>query len=538
MKLSERLMPAAVLQRYTSTQAKRLSYLALLDVMLTLFFILAVAVKLATSDSHLFGGLVLAISIAFPLSLWFARRGFAAAASLLTLVAFFANVNVAGFFLPFAHYLELYRTMAFGVTLLVVACLVSFTRLHVIISGLMLFAAFNTQYFLRVRPRWEGPSGDMLSTMVVGNVLILAIASIAVVLYGFTDEIIALAEAASKKSAADAERLKRTLAEARHSLSVGLRLDELAAGSLAALERADACLEDAATASERMDAAADESRAISVDLLESSRKALDHASEERRQAEDTVAEIGEIARRVGAASQSARERHAATAALQESLVRAEAAFSQSGKKIDAVGASSAELRRAIAEILDIGERIGILSMNASIEAARAGAAGAGFKVLATEIRALSDETGRRVLGLERTLGELVEDVDAAEANYAQVRGALDDVSSGLSEARSAFSDIAAGAASAEQGIGTLKSGASRLLSSSEAASASAASTESRGQDEARVADRLLASARELSGALSVLRDAFSSLKASATETARIGAENKESIGSISSALES
>lgn len=53
-----------------------------------------------------------------------------------------------------------------------------------------------------------------------------------------------------------------------------------------------------------------------------------------------------------------------------------------------------------AQIGDLAERINVLSINASIEAARAGAAGRGFKVIASEVKTLAHESSRFLQTIE------------------------------------------------------------------------------------------------------------------------------------------
>jgi len=62
------------------------------------------------------------------------------------------------------------------------------------------------------------------------------------------------------------------------------------------------------------------------------------------------------------------------------------------KAFDSVRDSSEGIKRFTATVQDIASRTSLLSMNASIEAARAGASGKGFGVVAQEIRSLSNET--------------------------------------------------------------------------------------------------------------------------------------------------
>jgi methyl-accepting chemotaxis protein len=64
-----------------------------------------------------------------------------------------------------------------------------------------------------------------------------------------------------------------------------------------------------------------------------------------------------------------------------------------GKKLHVEVDQSAEILHLIRQL---GNRTNVLGLNASIEAANAGALGRGFGVVAKEIKALADETGHSV----------------------------------------------------------------------------------------------------------------------------------------------
>jgi len=62
------------------------------------------------------------------------------------------------------------------------------------------------------------------------------------------------------------------------------------------------------------------------------------------------------------------------------------------EEMEALHQRSIVIRKAVSQIIGIAEKTHMLSLNASIEAARAGAAGKGFSVVAQEIRKLADLT--------------------------------------------------------------------------------------------------------------------------------------------------
>jgi len=62
-------------------------------------------------------------------------------------------------------------------------------------------------------------------------------------------------------------------------------------------------------------------------------------------------------------------------------------------------------------IQDVSDRTGILAINASIEAARAGTVGRGFRIIANEVRTLATQTGDFAKQIETNIGEFQSTVE-------------------------------------------------------------------------------------------------------------------------------
>jgi len=110
----------------------------------------------------------------------------------------------------------------------------------------------------------------------------------------------------------------------------------------------------------------------------------------------------------------------ATAEAQDKLTRMDQTMQQMVTATDSIGAKLAALSEkasningVLTTITKVADQTNILSLNAAIEAERAGDAGRGFAVVASEIRRLADQTSVSTWDIEQMLKEMQSAVSAS-----------------------------------------------------------------------------------------------------------------------------
>jgi len=97
----------------------------------------------------------------------------------------------------------------------------------------------------------------------------------------------------------------------------------------------------------------------------------------------------------------------------------------------AITESSKDMMNIIKIINDISEQINLLSLNAAIEAARAGDAGRGFAVVADEISKLADQTAQSLKDIDRLIHQNGEEIEKGKGSIDMTTATIQDVTDGI-----------------------------------------------------------------------------------------------------------
>ncbi|HXX04199.1 MAG TPA: methyl-accepting chemotaxis protein [Xanthobacteraceae bacterium] len=141
-------------------------------------------------------------------------------------------------------------------------------------------------------------------------------------------------------------------------------------------------------------------------------------------AEELSASIKEISRQLGQTNEVVRNAAAAATATNDDI----AALARVAQRIGDV----------VKLIQDIAEQTNLLALNATIEAARAGEAGRGFAVVASEVKSLAVQTAKATGEITREISSVQGSTDAAVGAIRAITQRMQDINAHTSEVVSAI----------------------------------------------------------------------------------------------------
>ncbi len=105
-------------------------------------------------------------------------------------------------------------------------------------------------------------------------------------------------------------------------------------------------------------------------------------------------------------------------------------------KMDTLAQSATQVNNVVKLIEDIAAKTNLLALNATIEATRAGEAGKGFVVVASEVKALANQTRTATAEIEKYISEMLEATDDADSSIKSVNATIqemDNITVGVAE---------------------------------------------------------------------------------------------------------
>jgi methyl-accepting chemotaxis protein len=181
------------------------------------------------------------------------------------------------------------------------------------------------------------------------------------------------------------------------------------------------------------------------------------------QARDTSAHVEAVASAAHELAASIAEVTRTLSAADEISMRAETEAGRAGGSMDELHSAAREIEDIAELVSAIAEQTNLLALNATIEAARAGEAGKGFAVVASEVKQLAVQTAKATGDIRSKIEAMRTAADSASSALTGIARTISEIRDASSTARNAFSEqssatgeiarLAAGAAGSTARVG-------------------------------------------------------------------------------------
>lgn len=151
--------------------------------------------------------------------------------------------------------------------------------------------------------------------------------------------------------------------------------------------------------------------------------------EQNRSAEELVCEVSNVKEQLSGVSKSSSQTRTKTEEIVQRVQEANTRMASLSKAMDDISANAQEITKIAKAIEDIAFQTNILSINASVEAARAGLAGRGFAVVAEEVRQLASRSAEAAKNASDMVESTRTIIQTGVKLTAATAGSLADISS-------------------------------------------------------------------------------------------------------------
>ena len=197
------------------------------------------------------------------------------------------------------------------------------------------------------------------------------------------------------------------------------------------------------------------------------------ATEQASSIEELSANMQDISQSIQASTKTAGEAYKLQGEAGVAVLQSNEKMEEMRKAMDDITSKSNEISKIIKTIDDIAFQTNILSLNAAIEAARAGAAGKGFAVVADEVGNLAQKSAKAAQNTGLLIEETIEAVEKGAKITEETAESLNSVSKSTEEVNTLIEKISAASSKDLEGITSLNQGLQQISSVVQANSATA-----------------------------------------------------------------
>lgn len=454
-------------------------------------------------------------------------KGHNAAASSLVLYGLWLVLFAA---IKFDAYQNVYETYVFGTIggfLLILSAFLASKMAQALVMGCLDVIGILLLYFIDAFPLDNNTITVLASQNLFMSILLIVLGTIFTALIIRTqNQLIMTVETQMKKSGESYQLLNTTIEQSRiQSDSVAVKITESTSTTENAVREFGVALGSINSELEKLVQALDSSareNEAAMQLQVAMQQTLVSYNEQVGTASSAMEEM---AASVGNMGTQASQKHEAVKRLAEFSRKGDIKLSEIKAAVDQVLLSAKDMMEKSAMIEDIADRTNLLGLNASIEAAHAGKQGRGFAIVASQIRALSQEVAASSRIISEALKNTYDSVEMVSTQNQDIQQFFHDMGGEVSSIAEMLQELLLN--NRELGVGS-----EEVVKAVEAVSLLTHDTERSVLDSKSGIERssseiktVLASSSSIRDQASRMLERFENIKNACTELRRLGTEN-------------
>ncbi len=211
-----------------------------------------------------------------------------------------------------------------------------------------------------------------------------------------------------------------------------------------------------------LDEGSEELASASEQVTSSSQQLAEGASEQAASVEETSSSLEEMSSMVKQNADNAGQADGLMQQAGQVVGQANQSMTELVSSMEGISKASIETQKVVKTIDEIAFQTNLLALNAAVEAARAGEAGAGFAVVAEEVRNLALRSAEAAKSTAVLIESTVKEVKDGSEIASRTNGAFQEVATTASKVGELLGEIAAASKEQAQGMSQLNVAVSEI----------------------------------------------------------------------------